>query len=121
MYHLTFTYKYKYKEYIVLLGPEKEKKNEDKNKFVNKQKKITEIVNNTVISPRKKNILGRTFETLISVEKYEKKLRPDQLKLLKRGENLVETWLQYEKELYNEGLVQIRSKRKKRQVPDSGK
>ena len=68
---------------------------------------MAENVDNSRISPRKKNILGKTFETLISVEQYEKNIMPEQLNILKRGENLLQKLLEYEKELYDEELSEL--------------
>ena len=89
------------------IGPEKEEKNQEKTFFENKKKKMAENVDNSRISPRKKNILGKTFETLISVEQYEKNIMPEQLNILKRGENLLQKLLEYEKELYDEELSEL--------------
>ena len=97
------------------LGPEKEAKNQEKIFFENKKKKMAENVDNSRISPRKKNILGKTFETLISVEQYEKNIMPEQLNILKRGENLLQKLLEYEKELYDEELSELGKKGRKRQ------
>ena len=62
----------------------------------------------------------KSFETIISVEQYENNLMPEQLNILKRGENLLQEWLEYEEELYDEGLSEFGKKRKKRQVSESG-
>ena len=96
------------------IGPEKEEKNQEKTFFENKKKKMAENVDNSRISPRKKNILGKTFETLISVEQYEKNIMPEQLNILKRGENLLQKLLEYEKELYDEELFELGKNRRKR-------
>jgi len=99
------------------IGPDKEKKNLEKLSFVNKQRKIAETVDNSTISTRKKIMLEKTFETIISVEQYKNNLMSEQLNILKRGENLLQEWLEYEEELYDEGFGK---KRKKTPVPESG-
>jgi len=72
-------------------------------------------VDNSTISTRKKIMFEKTFETIISVE--QNNLMSEQLNILKRGENLLQEWLEYEEELYDEGFGK---KRKKTPVSESG-
>ena len=82
---------------------------------------MTELVEGSNLAPRKKNVFGRIFDSFIDVEKYEQEFQPEQMELLKKGENLVLKWLDFEQEYYEEETSDIENKRRKRQTSESGK
>ena len=102
--------------YSGILRPVKEKEKLKKEK----EERLTEI-EQSQISPRKKNILNNVIDTVYEVKAIKKRFSKDQQDILERGEDIIKKWMLYEEELYEEELFEVGRKhsRTKRQLPKS--